>query len=180
MHPWILKTTKKHEINSWTNYLTYSLKNRELNGKLLWKKLTYEHIQPVTHWPLSFPPWLLEVWFEYNRKTKSINRYHIDLHPFFKLIMKSTPELTTQPPPPRTKKLNGRIFRQSQHRSNHIKQPCHFRWLNPKLTQLIKLLPSLSDWRINRKVWRKNSTKNIRKWKTKLNKNTDTPISLNI
>ena len=32
-----------------------------------------------------------------------INRYHIDLHPFFKLNMRSTPELTTQSPPPKNK-----------------------------------------------------------------------------
>ena len=73
-HKFTLSFQIKHEINSWTNYLTCSLKNRELNEKLLWIKLTYEHIQPVTHWPLSFPPWLLEVWFEYNRKTNSIRR----------------------------------------------------------------------------------------------------------
>ena len=32
-----------------------------------------------------------------------INRYHIDLHPFFKLNTRFTPEITTQPPPPKNK-----------------------------------------------------------------------------
>merc|ERR1712177_67837 len=35
-----------------------------------------------------------------------INRYHIDLHPFFKLNMRSTPELTTQSSPPKNRETN--------------------------------------------------------------------------
>ena len=35
-----------------------------------------------------------------------INRFHIKLHPFFKLNTRFNPELTTQPPPPKNKETN--------------------------------------------------------------------------